>query len=83
MGRAYRHPMTSWLDCEVVAGMFSDERAVVVRLADGSERSFFVPASEVDGDKVRVTTRPEGDLVWATLPTPNRDTVAVSPAAIS
>lgn len=70
------------LKCRVLKGMFSNERAVVVYLMNGTKSSAFVPASEVrgevdrDGD-VSVDVFRDGGSVWAVLPTEYRDTLPV------
>lgn len=62
----------SFLKCEVRPGMFSDERVVIVRRAEGETASFFVPRSAVNEGRslVRVNIHREdaGTLV-ASIPT--------------
>ena len=73
-----------WLKCESVErGMFSDERAVVVARRNGQNESFFVPASEVQGERVRVAVRETAQVVWATLPTAEAATIPVNKSHLS
>ncbi len=70
---------SGWLQCESVGpGMFSDERSVVVSRRNGATEAHFVPAKEVERDRVRVAVRSAGSLMWATLPTPDPVTIAVN-----
>jgi hypothetical protein len=69
---------SGWLRCESVApGMFSDECAVVVSRRNGMTEAHFVPAAEVERDRVRVSITATGALLWATLPTPEPVTIAI------
>lgn len=70
------------LKCQVLKGMFSDERAVVVDLNNGDKSSVFVPAAEVRGDigargEVNVDVFEDDGAFWAVLPTEYRETVPV------
>ena len=70
------------LKCEILKGMFSDERAVVVNLSNGDKSSMFVPASEVCGDigargEVNVDVFEDDGALWAVLPTEYRETVPI------
>jgi hypothetical protein len=50
--------MEHWLRCRVYPGQFSVEYAVVVRQADGSEVSLFVPQELVDCPQAPSFDRP-------------------------
>lgn len=72
-----------WLKCRVLKGMFSDERAVVVRMKNGNTTSMFVPSSSVKGEvdhdgKVRVEVFEGDGAVWAVLPTEYRESVPIN-----
>lgn len=70
-----------WLRCEaVVQGMFSDERAVLLTKANGSNVSFFVPSEAVAGDRLKVGVFRRNGYTWAILPTPYSDAIAVQPS---
>lgn len=74
-----------WLQCEkVVRGMFSDELAVVVKRSNGEQVSYFVPMQDVDKEqgRVRVSVREVDSFLWATLPTPYHDTIAVEKSSV-
>jgi hypothetical protein len=71
------------LKCQVLKGMFSNERAVVVLLQNGKKSSAFVPASEVSGEvdrdgMVNVDVFWDRGSVWAVLPTEYRETLPVN-----
>jgi len=62
----------AFLKCEVRPGMFSDERVVTVKEADGELESFFVPKDAVIEDRsvVRVQVHgSKGQTVIASLST--------------
>lgn len=65
----------SFLRCQVRLGMFSDERVVIVKQADGETESFFVPESAVNesGSVVCVEIRRKSagpvPTIVASLPT--------------
>ena len=75
-----------WLSCESVEpGMFSDELLVAVKRANGKLAFEWVPKSKVrEGTRqVSVEIGDAGDLVWATLPTPQPMTIAVRPSQVA
>ena len=75
-----------WLSCESVQpGMFSDELAVVVERIGGATEAHFVPAREVqtERNRVRVSFRESGHVVWATLPTSESATIPVRRSSVT
>ncbi len=64
---------STFLKCEVRRGMFSDERVVIVRHADGETESFFVPESAVNEARSVVRVELHGEAqpgaVVARVPT--------------
>ncbi len=73
---------TTWLNCQVHKGMFSDERAVAFVLSSGKAYSAFVPQQLVRGEinhagQVLVSAFQDGDAWWAVVPNEYRDVVAV------
>ncbi len=73
---------SGWLKCSIGRGMFSDEVAVNVTLRNGAVESYFVPSTEVNQDRVRVSLRDRGPVLWATLPTSDNVTLAVDKSKI-
>ena len=70
--------MERWLQCRVSDGMFSDERAIIVRRRGNGTVGFFVPMQFTRGDsRVRVKVFQRGDCTWAELPTPYHDSIPV------
>ena len=70
------------LKCQVLKGVFSDERTIVLQLWDGDRYSAWVPSSEVTGEidhegAVNVDVYRDQEATWAVLPTEYRDMVAV------
>ena len=76
---------SGWLQCDSIErGMFSDELVVVVSRSNGTTESYFVPADTVEREhnRVRVSFRDTGTLVWATLPTPESVMIPVDKSRI-
>jgi len=72
----------SWLKCQVLKGMFSDERTVIVRRKDNGTIEFivsetFVNDTDPDAGKVEVTVIERGGQKWAVLPTSYRESIPV------
>lgn len=71
-----------WLDCSVLKGMFSSERAVRCQKLFGPDFSTFVPTDLVRGDinmpgAVKVHAFQDAGTFWAVLPSPTGDTIPV------
>lgn len=71
------------LKCQILKGMFSNERVVSVKLSDGSSTSVFVPSDKVKGGigtkgSVKVNVFNDEGLPWAVLPTEYKDIVPVN-----
>lgn len=74
---------TRWLKCRILKGMFSDERAVVVKRLDGKATSAFVPVNSVRGGidqegQVEVDVFADRGATWAVLPTEYRESFPVN-----
>lgn len=71
-----------WLRCRVDKGMFSDELAVTYPAEGEYQKSVFVPKIDVDGERgigrVRVLVTELDGAMYATLPSPTGDMVAVA-----
>jgi hypothetical protein len=71
-----------WLNCQVLKGMFSDERTVVVRRKGNGTIEFivsetFVNDTDPKGGKVQVTVIERGGTKWAVLPTSYSESIPV------
>lgn len=73
--------MTMWLKCHVSKGMFSNERAIVVRRKGNGTLEFFVPQvavrGEGEGGRVEVSVIDRQGAKWAVLPTPYKESIPV------
>lgn len=77
----------AWLNCRVLKGMFSDERAIVVETNSGTEYSSFVPKALVRGEingqgQLRVSAFEKAGAWWAVIPNDYREIIAVQSSAL-
>ena len=74
---------SGWLQCDgVERGMFSDEVAVVIPRRDGTTESYFVAATDVRDNRLRVSLLDKCGVLWARLPTNEPVTIPVSKSRI-
>ena len=77
-----------WLSCQLDRGMFSDEVAVTYPPVGAAVRSVFVPNTAVRGPagrpgRVLVRVFRQAGNIFAVLPTPQSETVAVAESDLS